>query len=124
MVDYVRRKTRIRILNGEHVDWVENSRRAPYIRAVVLSAPPWVSMAQLRQLQLRARQLTLATGEQWVLDHIVPLNHPRVCGLTVPWNLRIIKGGPNSRKGNHFCPEQLDLEFLNYNPLGQSELPF
>lgn len=37
------------------------------------------------------------------LDHIIPLNHPRVCGLTVPWNLRTVPRAANISKSNAWC---------------------
>lgn len=53
--------------------------------------------------------MTIFTGERHVLDHIVPVNHPRVCGLTVPWNIQVIHWRANGSKGNTWCPEQLEL---------------
>lgn len=37
-----------------------------------------------------------------MLDHIIPLRHPEVCGLHVPWNLRVVKRETNLKKGNRF----------------------
>ena len=45
------------------------------------------------------------------MAHIVPLNHPRVCGLTVPWNFKLIPRAVNAAEGNYFCPEQMEMEF-------------
>ena len=100
MLDYVMRGTRAKLVAGEPVGWLERSARKSYIRAVVMSAPPWVGRTALRLIQLRARQLSELSGVEYHIDHIIPINHPRVCGLTVPWNLQIIPARVNLAKGN------------------------
>lgn len=109
MIDYVRGRSRVRLLAGETPAWIANSKRSAYIESVVLSAPPWVSRKELQALRSEARRLSAATGVEHVLDHIVPLNHPRVCGLTVPWNLRIVPRAVNGTKGNAWCEWHGDL---------------
>jgi hypothetical protein len=110
MIDYLGRKpSRDALLRGEVPKWIANSPRKAYITAVILSAPPWVSLKELRAMQRRARWETEMHQALYVLDHIVPLNNPRVCGLTVPWNLQIVPWLVNARKSNDFCPEQLEL---------------
>ena len=37
-----------------------------------------------------------------MVDHVIPLNHPKVCGLHVPDNLKIVTGTKNLAKGNKF----------------------
>lgn len=44
----------------------------------------------------------IKAGPDYELDHIVPLKHPLVCGLHVPWNLRVIKRLTNIKKRNFF----------------------
>jgi 5-methylcytosine-specific restriction endonuclease McrA len=67
------------------------------------ATPPWITAEQklaIRHLYLQAMSLTKLTGERYVVDHIVPLINPAVCGLHVPWNLRVITQEENLQKSN------------------------
>lgn len=67
------------------------------------ATPHWLSSAQrvaIRDMYLTAQRLTKITGERYVVDHIVPLRNKIVCGLHVPWNLRVITQEDNLRKSN------------------------
>ncbi len=48
-------------------------------------------------------QEALATG--LTVDHIVPINHPDVCGLHVPWNLQFLTHEENMQKNNSLPPD-------------------
>jgi hypothetical protein len=109
MLDYIRMKSRDRLVVGDVPLWIANSPRRRYIAQVVLSAPPWVDREALRLIQYRARCLTELTGIPHEVDHIVPLNHPNVCGLTVPWNLEVVPSAANAAKSNKWLPGQLEL---------------
>ena len=67
------------------------------------ATPPWLSRrhkTEMRALYQAAITLTKTTGEQYVVDHIIPLRSDVVCGLHVPWNLRVITQEENLRKSN------------------------
>jgi 5-methylcytosine-specific restriction endonuclease McrA len=67
------------------------------------ATPPWVTPEQklkMRQLYLEAMKLTKLTGERYVVDHIIPLINPEVCGLHVPWNLQVMTQEKNLKKSN------------------------
>ena len=67
------------------------------------ATPSWLTRKQkgeIRQIYQIAIVMTKTTGEQYVVDHIVPLRSPVVCGLHVPWNLRVITQEENLRKSN------------------------
>jgi len=67
------------------------------------ATPKWLSRKQkseIRQIYQIAITMTQTTGEQYVVDHIVPLRGEEVCGLHVPWNLRVITQEENLKKSN------------------------
>ena len=67
------------------------------------ASPKWLSSTQkaaIRELYKIAITMTKTTGEQYVVDHIVPLRGESVCGLHVPWNLRVITQEENLQKSN------------------------
>lgn len=80
-----------------------------WIVARIRATVPWADFTAIRAIYREADRLTRATGVKHQVDHIVPLNHPRVCGLHVHFNLRAIPAGPNMSKGNDWCPEQQEL---------------
>jgi hypothetical protein len=109
MIHYNRQETRKRLMAGEIPAWVSNSHRKDYIIKIVLSILPWVDQKELLALNAEAARITKITGIEHHLDHIVPVSHHRVCGLTVPWNLRVMPYKSNLQKSNHWCPEQMAL---------------
>jgi hypothetical protein len=67
------------------------------------ATPTWLTRKQkseIRQIYQIAITMTQTTGEQYVVDHIVPLRSDVVCGLHVPWNLRVITQEENLAKSN------------------------
>lgn len=68
-----------------------------------VATPPWLAKEHkdaMKQLYVEAQRLTKLTGERYVVDHIVPLINEDVCGLHVPWNLRVITQDENLVKSN------------------------
>jgi hypothetical protein len=67
------------------------------------ATPKWLTHAErmrMRDLYVQARKLTELMQERYVVDHIVPLRGEAVCGLHVPWNLRVITQEENLKKSN------------------------
>jgi 5-methylcytosine-specific restriction endonuclease McrA len=54
----------------------------------------------MREMYKIAITMTQTTGEQYVVDHIIPLRSDEVCGLHVPWNLRVTTQEENLKKSN------------------------
>lgn len=78
------------------------------------ATPPWISRKQkveVRQLYQIAMTMSRTTGEQYVVDHIYPLRSEVVCGLHVPWNLRVITQAENLQKSNSLPPDDQALAF-------------
>lgn len=65
--------------------------------------PDWLTQDQMSQMKDQywlAKDLKAVTGEDYHVDHIVPLNGKNVCGLHVPWNLQVLPSDINQRKSN------------------------
>lgn len=84
-----------------------NKRRAAKLQAT----PSWLTPEHHADMELcyqEAAALRLYTGQEYHVDHIVPLLGVEVCGLHVPWNLRVILGADNLRKGNQLTADALE----------------
>jgi 5-methylcytosine-specific restriction endonuclease McrA len=77
-----------------------------------LATPKWLKRSDvlaIRHLYQIAITMTKTTGEAYVVDHIIPLQHEDICGLHVPWNLRVITRKENLLKSNKIPPEDMYL---------------
>ena len=74
-------------------------------KTLKLATPKWLSQKQLEDMKriyrLSAR-VTKESGKSHHVDHIVPIKGKNVCGLNVPWNLRVIPATMNIKKGNKY----------------------
>lgn len=78
--------------------------------AITQATPPWLNdeqKAQLHEIYVAAKEINKLGNGIFHVDHIVPLNHPLVCGLHVPWNLQVINAEDNRKKGNDIHLEPL-----------------
>ena len=75
-----------------------NERRAFRRARKRQATPPWVDRKKLREIYVEAKRIGMT------VDHVIPLQHPLVCGLHVPWNLQFLTREENTRKGNRFTP--------------------
>ena len=78
-------------------------------RAQKLQAyPQWADPVAIEEIYEHCRVVTIVSGEPHHVDHIVPLNHPLVCGLHNQFNLQILSGPENCSKGNRYWPDMPD----------------
>jgi hypothetical protein len=70
------------------------------------AVPPWLTADQKRLIHciyIMADVLSNFTGIPHHVDHFHPLRGKTVCGLHVPWNLRVIPAYDNMSKGNRLA---------------------
>lgn len=82
-----------------------NARTAKRRALKVSALPSWADRSKIAAIYKQARDLTLATGQIWNVDHIVPLRSKYVCGLHCPDNMRVILKSDNTKKGNRHWPD-------------------
>lgn len=78
------------------------------------ATPRWLSIEQIedmRNLYRLSELMTSETGTAHHVDHIVPIMGIGVCGLHVPWNLRVITQEENLKKGRRLPDELKDWVF-------------
>lgn len=82
-----------------------NARTARRYASKTQATPKWLSESQLLGIKCRYQVAAMLNKEglaKWEVDHIVPLRGKEVCGLHVPWNLRVVQQTENRRKSNLF----------------------
>ncbi len=80
-----------------------NAKHSKYRATRLRATPDWLTSQQLEQITemyICAQMFKLYTGQEYHVDHIVPLQGKNVCGLHVPWNLQVIPASENLSKGN------------------------
>ena len=78
-------------------------RRVGYWRQRYQATPPWANTQRIAQIYKEAERRR-KFGMDVVVDHIIPLKHPHVCGLHCEHNLVIIPRLENAAKSNHTWP--------------------
>lgn len=64
---------------------------------------PWLTQEHFEQIEefyTIAKMFQMYTGQEYHVDHIVPLQGKNVSGFHAPWNLQILTAKENLSKGN------------------------
>lgn len=70
----------------------------------IQATPSWLTKEHRKHIELfyeMSKRTTEQCGYKCNVDHIVPLKGKNVCGLHVPWNLRVVSAAYNSKKRNN-----------------------
>jgi len=65
-------------------------------KRVKQATPKWCNKEEMLSIVKEAQKVNLE------IDHIIPLNHPLVCGLHVPANIQLLTRKENRSKKNKF----------------------
>lgn len=72
-------------------------------RARLLKAfPKWANLKEIKEIYAESKRLSISTGIDHHVDHIIPLQGKLVCGLHVENNLQILTAIENWYKGPSF----------------------
>lgn len=85
--------------NRAYLTAKEAKRRAAKLKAT----PLWVDKKEIEVIYSFARWLSIAAFQEYHVDHIVPLNNNKVCGLHCSDNLQILTAIDNIKKSNKIC---------------------
>lgn len=86
--------------NSPEMRAYRSARRAREKRAT----PVWANSFFISEAYELASLRTKITGVEWHVDHIVPLQSKKVCGLHWEGNFQVITRVENSSKGNRHWP--------------------
>lgn len=83
--------------------WFERDARKR--KALIQATPPWADREAIRKIYEECEVLNQrypATG--FTVHHIVPITHPKVCGLHVAENLKVVSKSMKRKLGRKFRP--------------------
>jgi hypothetical protein len=82
-----------------------NARTARRTAAKKQAIPKWANLDKIAEIYRAARWMSEQSGEIWEVDHLVPLQNAKVCGLHCEANLEIVPRPENRRKSNRYWPD-------------------
>lgn len=69
---------------------------------IIRATPDWVSRNEIRRFYENAVNQGKVMKLPLVVDHEVPISGRNVCGLHVPWNLKVVSESYKKLRGNKF----------------------
>lgn len=112
--EVVKRRAKTRSLDKQRESkrkWIKENkdRRRIYTnmrrRRLREATPKWLTAKDIQEIKSiyeKSARWTKETGVRYVVDHVIPLQSPHVCGLHVPENLQVIPHAVNVAKGSKF----------------------
>ena len=82
-----------------------NAKHAKRRAAKLNRTPSWLTkedLGKIESIYKEAQKLREETGEEWHVDHIIPLQGENISGLHVPDNLQVIRAKENTSKQNRY----------------------
>jgi hypothetical protein len=93
------------LLHPEVVTRKAASRRAAKLTAI----PSWADNVKIQDVYTECHRVLTETGIKSVVDHMVPLRSPYVCGLHVHYNLTPLDPHENAKKHNIWWPDMWEI---------------
>ena len=88
----------------------ENARTAKRRASKISATPHWSDVAAISDFYAAAISFRMYTGQEYHVDHIVPLQGKTVCGLHVPANLQILASSENLSKQHRYWPQMWGIK--------------
>jgi hypothetical protein len=94
------------LADPDEIWFVKEPRRR---KALIRATPAWADRDAIRLVYEKCALVNRRyPGTGFVVHHIIPISHPRVCGLHVAENLRVVSKSMKAKLGRRFDQTQMD----------------
>lgn len=87
----------------------------PRHSAIARAYCDWSNIDEVVRMYVAAAVMTELTGQQYSVDHIVPIANPFVCGLHTHSNMQVITQAENRIKANWLWPGMPELSWASFD---------